>query len=78
MELCGYNYDFKSRKAVLAPNINGPDKEKKRSTVVVHFTIQTRKDEYHDLSLRKVVGPTRIDGYMERLIVIDNRGPALV
>ena len=58
--------------------INGPDKEKKRSMVVVHLTMRTSKVEDQNFTLRKVVGPTWIDGYMERSIAIDDQGPAFV
>ena len=58
--------------------INGPDKEKKRSIVVVHFAMRTSKVEDQTFTLRKVVGPTRIDGYMDKLIANDDKGQAFV
>ena len=58
--------------------INGPDKEKKRSMVVVHFAMRTSKVEDQNFTLQKVMGPAQIDGYMERLIVINDREPSLV
>ena len=77
-DLHGYNSNFKSWKAVSAPKINGPNKERKWSTVVVNFTIQTRNVEDQYFTLQKSVWPTQIDGYMEKLMAIDDRGPALV
>ena len=62
---------------VLALNINNHDKEGKRSTIVVYFTMQTSKVEDQDFTLRKVVGPTWIDGYMKRLIAINDLEQAL-
>ena len=52
--------------------INGHDKEGNRSTVVVYFAMQNSKVEDQDFTLRKVVGPAQIEGYMERSIAIDD------
>ena len=45
--------------------INGRDEEGDKSTASVHFTMQTSKNENQSFSLRKMVGPTQIDGYVK-------------